>query len=240
MADNETAPLEAPKEQPKPDIGKSPKLRIDQNAPATVKIIRAAPGEGMEAPPVEVFEVQRNTLMIMTALKDHLKNDGEELTGVTIQISTKAVVTPLVKPTLLDVQEKPATIDIVLFEGTGQDVVNRLMQMCVPPEYATMALQGFIMDPLVGLTECTSLQIAMITLCFEDKGVGGFTIVNNKIPFAPGAAIMLAEAATGQIDTFKVEMMRKHNVQFPQDSKLVLPGQKGFGGPGLSRIHKPR
>ena len=62
--------------------------------------------------------------------------------------------------------------------------------------------------------------------------------MNNKIPFAPESAIMLAEAAAGQIDTFKVEMIKKHNVQFPQDSKIVTPGQAGFDINAGKRKHR--
>jgi hypothetical protein len=213
-----------------------PKMRIDPNAAASVKIFRPAVAPATE-PVVETFDVARNTLMLTGALKEKLNGVTEaELLTIKVEISTKAVEVLEQPPTtLLDAPVapvEPKTIDVMMFEGNSQDVMTRLISMCVPPEYASMALQGFIMDPLVGLTECTSLQIAMVTLCFEDKGIGGFTIVNNKIPFEPGAALMMVEAASGQIDAFKVEMIRKHNVQFPGDSKIITPGQSRFSLPG--------
>lgn len=209
------------------DAAPAPKIRIIQDAPATISITRPSYMADVAAA-VDTFAVPRNTLMIMNALREKLKDDAKDLAGITIQVSTKAMEIIEKQTTLLDAPVTPKTLDVMMIEGPAQDVLNRLIQMCVPPEYASVAMQQFITDPLVGLTECTSLQIAMITFCFQDKGVGGFTIVNNKIPFTPEAAIMLAEAAAGQIDTFKVEMIKKHNVQFPQDSKIVTPGQVGF------------
>ena len=214
------------------------RTRIVQDAPATIEITRKSKVEG-EPPVVTNHIVPRNTLMIMNALRETLKDDMSALADITIRVSTSAEVMPDKEASLLDAQAEPVIHTVVMFEGTADGVLNRVLGLCVPPEYANMALQGFIMDPLVGLTECTSLQMIMVTMCFQDKGIGGFSIVNTKIPFEPGAAIMMAEAVAGQLDTFKVEMIKKHQVSFPEDSKIITPGQKGFI-PDLSAMRRKK
>lgn len=225
---------------PDPTIERQPRkqvrTRIVQDAPATIEITRKSLVEG-EPPTVDKSVVSRNTLMIMQALRTALKDDMEKLDGITIRVSTTAEMMDQETPSLLDTQVPPTTMDVVMFEGPAKDVLTRVLGICVPPEYASMALQGFLSDPLVGLTECTSLQMIMVTMCFQDKGIGGFTLVNNRLPFEPGSALMMAEAVAGQLDAFKVEMIKKHQVQFPSDSKIITPGQKGFI-PNLTRTHK--
>jgi len=232
MVENEVKSTES-KPEVKPETRRE--ARVIRDAAASISISKLGDDGKVSGEP-ETFEVPRNTLKIMTALKEHLKDVPDaELDKIRIKVSTKAMdIQP--NASLLDAppREGAVAFDVVMFDGFAKDVIGRVQQMSVPPEYATAALQGFITDPLVGMMECTSLQIAMITVCFEDKGVGGFTVVNNKLPFDPGAAILVAEAASGQLDTFKLEMAKRFNVQFPGDSKIITPGQAGYIPPKLT------
>ena len=68
----------------------------------------------------------------------------------------------------------------------------------------------------------------MITTVFESKGIGGFAILNNRLKVKPESIIMLAEAAGGQVETFKTAMGQQ-GIKFPDDTGgIILPGQPGF------------
>ena len=203
-----------------------PRTIIHPHAPASITL-----SDGSDKPPL-TFECQRNILTMGALIAKNAKEFADPA-KVHVKIVTQAIN--------IDTKE---TNPITICRGLVGEVCQQLGSQFIPAQRATQLLSQIMTD----LCEFSAMKTLMVIGVFGDggkdgqPGVGGFSAFNGRLDISAADAIIHASAVQGELDRFK-DSMRKQGVQFPDDSKIVVPGSDGFrvpramppGGGGIVR-----
>lgn len=115
-----------------------------------------------------------------------------------------------------------------IVDATIDEAIASLTERMQPASVVMQRLQLTISQ----IAEVSSLKGVILTAVFNDSGKGsapaGFGFLSESILVTNEDIALLGGSATSQLDMFKDAMRKNKNVEFPGDSRIVLPGQSGI------------
>jgi hypothetical protein len=138
------------------------------------------------------------------------------------------VMDPLGNPVSVEIEQK--LLDCTPTEARdGQPAVTLMDNV----KLALTAEQQRVGSPVAKLysvisqlMEAWDIRMVILTMLAGDERVEGLGLITESAPVTEQNIVLFAESAANQVDQFKAEMRKKHDIMFLGDrGKLVIPGQ---------------
>ena len=76
------------------------------------------------------------------------------------------------------------------------------------------------------LMDMTDMTACLVTCVRSDGQVDGFSVLTESAPVHQEDTFLLADATINQVKAFKATMKSAFGLEFPGDSRIIIPGQR--------------